>query len=182
MWEDKSREQLALLRLADTRVQLAEANGRRDVTLGLGLRHLEASNDQALVLSISMPLSFENPNRGRIAATYADQQRSARESEITRNTLQLELQQIHQQLLNDYARALQVKNELLPRSLKLIEDTRRGYQLGQFSVLQWTDAQAERFALERELINLYSAIHLQLLELERITGEPLVGFATGELS
>jgi cobalt-zinc-cadmium efflux system outer membrane protein len=175
-------QQLALLRLADTSAQLAQANGRNDVTLGLGVRHLEASNDQALVFSVSMPLSFDNPNRGRIAAAYADQHRSARESDITRVTLQLELRQIHQQLLNNHSRAQQVKDELLPRSLKLIEDTRRGYQLGQFSVLQWTDAQAERFALERELITLYSAIHLQLLELERITGEALADITTGDIS
>ena len=71
---------------------------------------------------------------------------------------------------------------LLPRSRKLIEDTRQGYLLGQYSVLQWTDAQAERFVLERELIDLYSAIYLLLLELERITGEPLAGVTEGDIS
>ena len=173
-------QQLALERLADTRVQLAQANGRTDLTLGMGLRHLEASNDQALVFSVAMPLSFKNPNRGRIKAAHADQQRNARESELVRQTLRLELTQIHRRLLNNRARAVQVREELLPRSRKLIKDTQRGYQMGQYTVLQWTDAQAERFALERELIGLYSTIHLQLLELERITGEPLAGIADGD--
>jgi cobalt-zinc-cadmium efflux system outer membrane protein len=176
------KQQFALQRLADARVELAQANGRSNLTLGLGLRHFEASNDQALVFSVAMPLAFSNPNEGRIKAARADRQRSTRKTELLMKTLELELLQVYQQLLNNRDRALQVKVELLPRSRKLIADTRRGYQLGQYSVLQWTDAQAERFALERELIDLYSAIYLQLLELERITGEPLAGVTEGDIS
>jgi cobalt-zinc-cadmium efflux system outer membrane protein len=175
-------QQFALQRLADARVELAQANGRSDLTLGLGLRHFEASNDQALVFSVAMPLAFRNPNEGRIKAARADRQRSTRKTELLMQTLELELLQIYQQLQNNRDRALQVRDELLPRSHKLIEDTRQGYQLGQYSVLQWTDAQAERFALERELIDLYAAIYLQLLELERITGEPLAGVTEGDIS
>jgi cobalt-zinc-cadmium efflux system outer membrane protein len=175
-------QQLALQRLADARVELAQANGRSDLTLQLGLRHLEATSDQALVFSLAMPMAFSNPNEGRIKAARADHQRSTRKTELLMKTLELELLQVYQQLLNNRDRALQVRVELLPRSRKLIEDTRQGYQLGQYSVLQWADAQAERFALERELIDLYSAIYLQLLELERITGEPLAGVTEGDMS
>jgi cobalt-zinc-cadmium efflux system outer membrane protein len=175
-------QQFALQRLADARMELAQANGRSDLTVGLGLRHLEATNDQALVFSLAMPLAFSNPNEGRIKAARADLQRSSREAELLMQTLELELLQVYQQLQNTRDRALQVREELLPRSRKLIEDTRQGYLLGQYSVLQWTDAQAERFALERELIDLYSAIYLLLLELERITGEPLAGVTEGDIS
>jgi cobalt-zinc-cadmium efflux system outer membrane protein len=175
-------QQFALQRLADARVALAQANGRSDLNVGLGLRHLAATNDQALVFSVAMPLAFSNPNEGRIKAARADLQRSTRETELLMQTVELELLQVYQQLQNNRDRALQVREELLPRSRKLIEDTRQGYLLGQYSVLQWTDAQAERFALERELIDLYSAIYLLLLELERITGEPLAGVTEGDIS
>ncbi|MEH6570480.1 MAG: TolC family protein [Halioglobus sp.] len=174
-------QQFALQRLADARVELAQASSRGDLTLELGLRHLEASNDQALVFSVAMPLNFSNPNEGRIRAARADREGSARKTELLMKTLEMELVQVYQQLKNNRDKALQVRDELLPRSRKLIEDTRRGYQLGQYSVLQWTDAQAERFALEGELIDLYSAVYLQLLELERITGEPLVGVTEGDI-
>jgi cobalt-zinc-cadmium efflux system outer membrane protein len=176
------QQQFSLQRLADARVELAQANGRSDLTLGLGVRHFEASNDQAMVFSVAMPLAFSNPNEGRIRAARADLQRSTRNTQLLAQTLKLELLQVYQHLQNNRDRALQVRDELLPLALKLIEATRRGYQLGQYSVLQWTDAQAERFALERELVNLYGAIYLQLLELERITGEPLAGVTKGDLS
>lgn len=172
-------QQFALQRLADARMELAQANGSGDLTVELGLRHFEATNEQALVFSLAMPLAFNNPNEGRIKAARADLQRSTRDAELLMQTLELELLQVYQQLQNNRDRALQVREQLLPRSRKLIEDTRQGYLLGQYSVLQWTDAQAERFALERELIDLYSAIYLLLLELERITGEPLAGVTEG---
>ncbi len=176
------QQQFALQRLADARVELAQANGRSDLTLGLGIRHFEASNDQAMVFSVAMPMAFSNPNEGRIRAARADLQRSTRNTQLLAQMLKLELLQVYQQLQNNRDRALQVRDELLPLALNLIEDTRQGYQLGQYSVLQWTDAQAERFALERELVDLYSAIYLHLLELERITGEPLAGGTEGDLS
>ncbi|CAA0125393.1 Cobalt-zinc-cadmium resistance protein CzcC [Halioglobus japonicus] len=174
--------QFALLRLADASVGLAQANGKNDLTLGLGLRHLEASNDQALVFFVSTPLSFSNPNEGRIRAARADHLRGTREAELLTQTLELELLQLYQQLQNHRDQALQVRDELLPRSRKLIDDIQQGYQLGQYSALQWVDAQEERFVLERELIDLYTTIYLLLLELERITGEPLQGVIEGDIS
>jgi cobalt-zinc-cadmium efflux system outer membrane protein len=174
------QQQMALLRLADTRLLLAEANGHSDLRLGLGIRYLAATSNQALVFSASMPLAFDNPNRGRIAAAGADRRRNAMESTLIQRQLQLELAQIHQQLLNNRDRARQVENELLPRARTLVEDTRRGYQQGHYSVLQWTDAQGEHFSLEQELIQLHSAIYLQLLELERISGQSLTSTEQGD--
>ena len=58
-------------------------------------------------------------------------------------------------------------------------ETERGYQLGRYSVLQWVDALRELYALQRELIEARTAIHLNLLELERITGQPLVANVGG---
>tara|TARA_R110002072_G_scaffold110922_1_gene238930 strand:- start:5897 stop:7177 length:1281 start_codon:yes stop_codon:yes gene_type:complete len=174
--------QAALQRMGDARLQLARANGRSDLIAEVGLRRLEASNDNALVFSINMPLTFSNPNRGRIAAARAEVELGARQSEWTRRQLELGLTEIHQRLSGYTGRAAMLQRELLPRAEKLVEDTSAGYQLGRYSVLQWTDAQAERFSLEKELIEMRSAIHLLLLELERITGAAMTGDGLGENS
>jgi len=39
--------------------------------------------------------------------------------------------------------------------------------------LQWVDAQTELFDLEYQLIEIQTRIYLQLLELERVTGQPM---------
>ncbi|BFM18021.1 TolC family protein [Maricurvus nonylphenolicus] len=166
-------QQTALQRLADARLQLAQANGKTDVSVGLGIRQLESSNDQALVFSAAMPLAFSNPNRGRIAAAQAQRQWSQQRSELLQRQLQLSLNQIRQQLQSSLLQIDTLQSQLLPKAQQLLSATQKGYQQGRYSVLQWADAQAELFALKRQNIELHTQAFLQLLELERLTGQAL---------
>lgn len=56
--------QQVLQRLAEAQVQLARANSKVNLDVGVGLRRFEATDDQALVFNISMPIPISNPNRG----------------------------------------------------------------------------------------------------------------------
>lgn len=163
--------QQALQRLAEAEVQLARANGRVNLDVGIGIRHLEESGDQALVFDLSMPIPISNPNRGRIAAAEANRELSFEQAEITRSQLQLSLLAIQQTLSNHHQYARLITNELLPQASQLLADVESGYRKGRYTVLQWVDAQAELFALERELIETHTLMYQQLLELERITGQ-----------
>jgi outer membrane protein, heavy metal efflux system len=166
-------QQTAMQRLADARVQLAQANGRSNLELGLGVRQLEASNDQALVFSMSMPLAFSNPNRGRIANAHAQRELTYSQTRLQQRQLELTLLQVQQKLNDQWQHAQRLQQQLLPKAQQLLSDTERGYQRGRYSVLQWTDAQAELFALKRQQIETHTQIFMQLLELERITGQPM---------
>tara|TARA_R110002096_G_scaffold426898_1_gene637181 strand:- start:6850 stop:8205 length:1356 start_codon:yes stop_codon:yes gene_type:complete len=163
--------QQALQRLSDAEVQLARANGRVNLDVGVGIRHLEKSGDQALVFDLSMPIPISNPNRGRIAAAQANKELSAEQTEMVRSQLQLSLLAIQQTLSNHHLYAGLITNELLPQARQLLADVEKGYSKGRYTVLQWVDAQAELFALERELIEIHTLMYQQLLELERITGQ-----------
>ena len=164
---------LAKQRLTDSRLQLAKANGYNNIDYGLGVRRFEKSDDQALVFNISMPLTFENPNRGRIAAAYAEKELVDVQGEFSLAELKLELAEIQQRMLANSRHATAVAEQLLPRARTLLKDTEKGYQQGQYSVLQWVDAQTELFDLEYQLIEIQTRIYLQLLELERVTGQPM---------
>jgi cobalt-zinc-cadmium efflux system outer membrane protein len=163
--------QQALQRLADAEVQLARANGQVNMDVGLGIRHLEESGDQALIFDLSMPIPISNPNQGRIAAAEANRALSFEQTEITRNQLELSLLTIQQTLSNHHQYAGLITSELLPQARQLLADVEAGYRQGRYTVLQWVDAQAELFALERELIETHMLMYQQLLELERITGQ-----------
>lgn len=163
--------QQALQRLSDAEVQLARANGRVNLDVGVGIRHLEESGDQALVFDLSMPIPISNPNRGRIAAAEANRELSFEQTEMARSQIQLSLLAIQQTLSNHHQYAGLITNELLPQARQLLADVENGYRKGRYTVLQWVDAQAELFALERELIETHTLMYQQLLELERITGQ-----------
>jgi cobalt-zinc-cadmium efflux system outer membrane protein len=168
------RYQVALSRLADSRVSLNQANGSADLNLGLGLRHNEISGDQSLVLAASMPLSFNNPNRGRIASAQAQQTLSYQQLELKRQQLSIELTRIQTRLKKEQQLAQRINNDLLPLASELLSTTQKAYRQGQYSVLRWIDAQNKVFNLEQDLINSQVRIFNHVLELERILGQSIV--------
>ena len=168
------RYQVALSRLADSRTSLTQANGSADLNLGLGLRHNDISGDQSLVLNASMPLNFSNPNRGRITSVQAQQALSYEQLEIKRQQLSIELTRIQASLEKELRLANRISKQLLPLASELLSTTQKAYRQGQYTVLQWIDAQNQVFNLEQDLINSQVRIFNQVLELERILGQSIV--------
>lgn len=163
----------AYKRIADSRIQLAKARGYNNINIGVGIRRFERTDDHALVFSFSTPLTFENPNRGKIAAAYAERELAQVKGELNHAELKLELAEIQQRMLANSRHVSTISDQLLPNAKTLLNDTEKGYRQGQYSVLQWVDAQIELFELERQLIEIQTRIYLQLLELERVTGQAL---------
>ena len=174
--------QLALLRLADANVRLAQSNGKSNTEFGIGVRQLNLTDDQALVFTFRMPLAFRNPNIGRIEAARADMDWSREKTGLLRRQLELALVEIHQIMVSYRNQAGRIEQDLLPQAESLLNDTQAGYESGRYSVLQWLDAQKELYNLEVELIEARSQVFLQLLELERITGQAMTGTRNGEMS
>lgn len=165
--------QHAQQQLANSQLQLAKANGYSNLDLGVGIRRFAETDDQALIFSLSMPLTLSNPNRGVIAAAQAQRQKTFQQAELTFTEIKLALQQIQQQLTADSQYATSVSQTLLPYANTLLKETQKGYQDGRYSVIQWVDAQTELFELQTQLVEIHRNIYLQLLELERITGQAL---------
>ncbi len=163
----------ALSRLREAQISLAEAQAEADITVGAGIRRMEGVNDNALVFSFSMPLQFNNRNQGNIARANAEYQQELQAMQLTVTQIEMALAEIRIAMQNNLALSQSLKSNLQPIAKALLDSTAEGYELGQYSVLQWVDAQSELFAVERELIEAQTAVHLQMLELERLTGNVL---------
>lgn len=168
------RYQLAMQRLADNQLKLAQANGRSNVTLTAGIRQLEATGDQALMVGFSMPLAFDNPNRGRISKAQITQQLSLQQTDIKRQQLSLELTGIQQQLTANLEHAEHIETQQMPLARQLLQSSQTAYTQGRYSVLQWIDAQQQFFRLQLRLIDTRLAVFNQILELERVLDRPIV--------
>lgn len=168
------RYQLAMQRLADNQLQLAQANGRSDITLNAGIRQLEATGDQAFTVGFSMPLAFENPNRGRIARAQIAQELSLQQTDIKRQQLALALEGIHQQLAANLEHVEHIETQQIPLARQLLQSSQAAYTQGRYSVLQWIDAQQQFFRLQLRLVDTRLAVFNQILELERVLGRPIV--------
>ena len=165
---------IAGLRLADARLALEAAKGRNDVTLGVSLRQLNATDDLALVFSIDSPISFDNPNRGRIAAARAQRSLAAEEVRWSRQRLELAVRLLLRQIDASKRRVSAIAQDLMPLAHRLRDDVRLGYERGLYSVLEWTDAQREMFLLGREQLAAQMQVLSWQLELDRLMG---IGFS-----
>lgn len=168
------RYQLAMQRLADNQLQLARANGRSDITVNAGIRQLEATGDQAFTVGFSMPLAFENPNRGRIARAQIAQELSLQQTDIKRQQLALTLEGIQQQLTANLEHVEHIETQQIPLARQLLQSSQTAYTQGRYSVLQWIDAQQQFFRLQLRLVDTRLAVFNQILELERVLGRPVV--------
>ena len=61
----------------------------------------------------------------------------------------------------------------MPRADEMLSFSRRGFVEGRFSYLEAADAQQTLRAVKRERIDTAVSYHRLVLEIERLTGEPL---------
>lgn len=76
-------------------------------------------------------------------------------------------------MVNNAKQVQQINVQVLPLAKQLLSHTQIAYQTGQANVLQLADAQSELFSIERELIEAKTAVYLELLAIERITGQSM---------
>jgi cobalt-zinc-cadmium efflux system outer membrane protein len=160
-------------RLRQAQLRLAESRAVPDIEVGAGVRHIRESSDNALVFSFSMPLQLFDRNQGGIAVAAAELAATGREQHAARIELRILLRTLYRQLALHRAEAELLRSTALPTAREVLEEIERGYRGGRYSVLELIAAQAERLALEAEAIAAEAAFHLQLIELERLTGQPM---------
>lgn len=160
-------------RLHQTELSLAKAAQSADITVSAGVRRIESLNDNAFVVGLSMPWQLTDPSAGQRLAAQTQIELSALQQQQTHTALQLLVQQIYQELeqLRQYSSVLQ--STLIPKTQQLQKLSEQGYQQGQVDLFSLLAAEQELQQAEVDLISAQSRFHLQLLELERLTGHAL---------
>jgi cobalt-zinc-cadmium efflux system outer membrane protein len=160
-------------RLRDAELHLAEAQRRPDVTVGGGLRRLEASDDMALVFSVQMPLQIHDRNQGAIREARVRREQLDVEYEALLNRARAELFGFYQELQQARADTETLRGQVLPELEEALRQTESAYELGRYSYLELVDAQRSLIEVNGELIDAAARYHSTLAEIERITGQAI---------
>ncbi|MDX3772752.1 TolC family protein [Chromatiaceae bacterium AAb-1] len=168
---------LTIERLKDSEQQLAVAGGRSDITVGAGIRRNEISGDTGLVFSFSVPLALRNPNSGIIQSSAAARDMTRLQQQQTETALRLAVLALYQQTDSQQQNLVLLNQQLKPQAEKLLQQTLKGYQSGHFDIQALLAAQQELLQAELDIIETQVAIHLQLLEMTRLTGQPVTATA-----
>lgn len=160
-------------RLREAELRLAQAQARANLNLSLGVRWLEASDDVGLVAGFSVPLRLFDRNQGAIRAAESARDRTAAMQRAAQIKAEATLGALYQEFTAGRTRADTLRNEGLPQAQLALEQTRYGYERGRFSYLELAAAQRELVELETAAVAAAAETHRLLIEIERLTEEPL---------
>lgn len=161
-------------RLREARIQLARAARTPDVQWEVGIRRLEAGDDWGFVGTVSIPLGASTRAGPEIRAAEAElaSLEFERDAELLR--LEATLSEAWGQLDAAASEASHIERELLPRLLRAEAAAERAYRAGAVSYLEWAQLQSETTAARRAQLEASLRAHRALIELQRLTGEPLL--------
>lgn len=160
-------------RLRDAELRVAETKRRADITVSGGVRHLEDTGDQALVLGFSMPLGAQRQAAPAIAEASALRGLSDARRDAATVRARAQLYALYQELRHAITETTLLRDTVLPEMAAALDETRQAYERGRYGYLEWTEAQREFIAIRRSLIEAAQSAQLFQAEIERLTGEPV---------
>ena len=161
-------------RLAEAELHVAQARSRPDWQLRAGVRRIEATDDFAVVGEITVPLGARDRYLGRIAETFADMARASGDARATRVRIETALFVLYQELLHDVDVAATLRDRMIPLLESALADTRRAYELGRSSYFELSAVQSELLQARNELLETSINAHGLVVEIERLTGVPVL--------
>ena len=162
-------------RQREAEIRLAEAKARSNIAVSVGLRRLEDSGDTALVAGFSLPLFGARQAAPAIAEAHSLREGVDAESNTARVKADASLFELVQELRHAITEAEMLRDRVLPQMEAALTATEYAWQRGRYSYLEWTEAQRERIAVQRALIEAAANAHQFRIEIERLTGAAVEG-------
>jgi len=164
-------------RILNAQRQLAQSRRRPDIELSAGVRHLAATDDMAMVVSLSMP--FGSSSRAESFVSTANMEIT--KSPMTRDHRQLSVEAalygFYQTLLSRRSELNTLRDEVIPEAERAVQFYERGFELGSNSLLELTAAQERLLTLRSEALDAATSFHLTLIEIETLLGSTRPGGA-----
>jgi len=165
---------LSAKRLKQAQLELEETLGKPKWRVNLGLRHFQFTKDQALVAGFSIPFGERTHNVGRITAAREKLSHTQALQDALRVRIETTLYSLSQELQHSLHRVDAYRSRIIPLLETALKLTRRAYDLGRYSYLEWRSVQVELLSARTSLIEDSIYAHLKVIEIERLTGVSMI--------
>lgn len=164
------------LATADAGVRLARSQRAPDLTVGPGVRRLEATNDVAAVFSVSLPLPLFNNGRASVDQANAERRRADAQRRATALDVEQQIGDAEVEAANAAAAARVASGPALSSAMEAARIARIGYREGKFGQLELLDAERTLTDMRSASIEALVSYQLAKARLERLTAPaPLEG-------
>lgn len=165
-WTEEISQRHALL-------ELEESKAIPDVTVTLGVNNNLIPDEYAMLASISIPLPLFDRNQGNISAAQYRVNKAEYERRSRQLTIETALNTTYQKLQIAYEEVNTLKEVVIPSADRAHKISKQGYQLGKFNLLNLLDAQRTLFRVQSQYLRALTNYHLNVAQIERLTGNAL---------
>lgn len=155
--------------IAGAQVRLARSRRVQDVTVSAGARRLEATNDTAAVLGVSIPLPLFNGGQAGVDAARAQQDQAEALGRAARIEAEQTTASAENDLANAEASAFTANGPALAAAQEAARIARIGYREGKFGQLDLLDAERVLAETRAAAVDALAAYHDAEARLRRLT-------------
>ncbi|NLF29610.1 MAG: TolC family protein [Planctomycetes bacterium] len=165
-------------------VDLAKAQAIPDVTVGVGYRNFQETedNDHAMLVTASIPLPLFDRNQGGIAAARAALSRGQVERQAARTDLHAALADAYALLASAHDELMTLQNTVLPLASQAYDAAAAAFAEGKSGYLDMLDAQRTLVEARAQEVEALARYHQSRVAVEALIGQSIetIGDATPE--
>jgi cobalt-zinc-cadmium efflux system outer membrane protein len=160
-------------RIAQSQIELARIEARPKWQVSAGIRRYEATDDYGLVAGISIPFGNDSRSLGEVQVIQAQQAEYQSQADVLARKLNTQLFVLLQNMKHSKHVIDTLTERVIPLLEKATEEASKAYDIGRLGYLEWTSIRQELLSTQAQLLDAYQAIHLQHIEIQRLTGTSL---------
>ena len=151
---------------------LARLKPYPDVRLAAGWRHFNETNDDAVRLTLSVPIPVFDQNQGNILSAQESLAKTKTEREANRNTLMVLAGRAYDSLQGSLRELEVLRGSAIPKSRQAADAISDGYGQGRFTLLEVLDAQASVAQARLREQEAQQNFHAAVATIEGLVGNP----------
>ncbi|MGH8031630.1 MAG: TolC family protein [Luteimonas sp.] len=164
-------------RIREARLQLARSAANADLDWQVGVRRLQATDDVALIGSVSMALGARGRAQPEIRTADAELASLGIEREAKDLSLYSTLIDAHGRYRVAALEVTRLRDDVLPKLGRAEAAAERAYRAGAISYLEWAQLQSERTLTRKQQLEVALDAQRALIEIQRLTGQAFVAGA-----
>ena len=151
---------------------LARLKPYPDVRVAAGWRHFNETNDDAVRLTLSVPIPVFDQNQGNILSAQESLAKTQAEREANRNVLIVLAGRAYDTLQGSLRELEVLRSSALPKSRQAADAISEGYGQGRFTLLEVLDAQASVVQARLREQEAQQNFHVAVATIEGLVGNP----------
>jgi cobalt-zinc-cadmium efflux system outer membrane protein len=160
-------------RVAQSQIELAHIEARPKWQVTAGIRRYETTDDFGLVAGISIPFGNDARSLGEVQVIQAKQAEYQSQADALARQLNTQLFVLLQNMKHSKHVIDTLTKRVIPLLEQASEEASKAYDIGRLGYLEWTSIRQELLSTQAQLLDAYQAIHLQHIEIQRLSGASL---------